>query len=769
MSISTIAAQLYTIQAKKNVPLKTAFSMLVREDLAMRFSVYNLTKLVTKSEFLATVAQTAFGERTPLQKRQDEELSRKEKSDKKFKQFTVQSIVNLNRTVALLKTITTRNSELINNLYSEIGSHRGQRRIDPRFLSSTAMRVPVMSKTVRGKLDQINKEIEQLKKVPTKVVKKTKGVAAAKKEKEKDQTNFVNAFLPMLLKYPRLMMMLGGGAATAIGLGSFAAQAYSLYNLPGAFGRVAGRLGGRAGFEDPLTEQISQFVDPAVVGIGTYTAGRMATAAAMYRRGPTAKSWAEAKEGLKARRAIERAERKFAASGGVRTPEEIDRERKAGMRARQIARNTMQARKFGRVGGVLRAFGKRLPALAVADVAITVARMSGFVSDYTMGKVSQGEYKKNMVEGYADLISTVGVTGAATVLGGVAGSALFPGVGTAVGALGGGLLGYVGSLYLEESGSMQALATKLFELIHEDKIHGVRSQEISVGDGASESSQRVSPPPAKTGTPMLASLLERGESRAFGGYTAYNQKVGNTFKAGKADLAQLSINHIIAAQSRGSYFAVGKYQIIPSTLKEAKEKLGLTGNEKFTPEIQEYIFTNYLIGDKRPAIRDYLNGTSNNLDAALLALSQEWSSVSTEYDQMKSYYAKDKASISKREAALALNYERQRRLALRGQGVDVSVMPAPMPQVPAIATTPNVTVSAPPTQEVVTTNAEQAAADVTNAQIDSQAALKVASTTHEQVARTQYQLNNHDSRLNILENQKKSRLVTNDAFETVHV
>jgi muramidase (phage lysozyme) len=767
MSISSIAAQLYTIQAKKNIPLKTAFSMLVREDLAMRFSVYNLTKIITKSEFLASVAQTAFGERTPLQKKQDEEESRKEKADGRFKQFTVQSIVNLNRTVALLKTITARNSELINNLYSELGSYRGQRRIDPRSFTASATRVPVMTKSVKGKLEQINKEIEQLKKMPTKVAPKRKGTTAAKKEKEKDQSSFINSFLPLLLKYPRLALMLGGGAATAIGLGSFAAQAYSLYNLPGAFGRVAGRFGGRPGFEDPMSEQVSQFVDPAVVGIGTYTVGRMATAAAMYRRGPTAKTWQEAREGLKARRAIERAERKFAAGGGVRTPEEIAKERKAGVRARQIARNTLQARKFGQVSGVLRGIGKRLPALAAADVAITVSRMSGFVANHTSGKMSQGEYKQNMVEGYADLISTVGIGGASTILGSLVGTALFPGVGTLGGAITGGAFGYVASLFLEESESMQALATKMFEMIHEDNTYKIR-QDVA-GVKTVEPPPKVSRPPTTPSTPILASLLERGESKAFGGYTAYNQKVGNQYKAGRADLDKLSINDILAAQSRGQYYAVGKYQLIPSTLKEAKERLGLTGNEKFTPQIQEYIFANYLIGDKRPAIRDYLNGSSDNLEAALLALAQEWASVSTEYDQMKSYYAKDKASISKREAANALRYERQRRLALKSRGVDVSVIPAPVPQVPVISTTQNATVTAPPREEMTSASDVQEASNVEDAQVNSQAALQVSAAVNQKVETTQQQINNHDSRLSIVENLTRQRIGRNDSFEGVYV
>ena len=779
MSISTIAAELYTIQAKKNVPLKTAFSMIVREDLAMRFSVYNLTKIITKSEFLATVAQTAFGKRTPIQKQQDKQQEEKEKAENDFKRFTTASIATLNRRIGLLASITERNSQLISNLYSELGAARMQRRMDPR-LFATAVKLQMPAKTVRGKLDLIEKELKVLKEQNKKQRERIRGTIASKRktkqEEKQEQKGFLDNLLPFLLKNPRLLALMAGGTTAAVSLGSFAAQAAALFNLKKSLERTAGRFQGRPGFEMsegdkflqqlglPTTEDYSKIFDTGVVGVSalTLTSGGIYAASKIRDRLRKSKMATPA-EGRIA------LQNRFTTEFRNQGYEYREAQRMAGQK---VKKTTEQIRRFKPVMNAIKGGAKFFAPIAAADVGITLSQMSGYVSDRSIGKINQEQYKAQMIEGYTDLISTIGLTSFGSILGGAAGTLATPVVGTLLGVLGGGLTGYLASIYFEDD--LQGLAKKVFELIHESGTSSAITAQGMVSQNTIDSRNRgtggqlnqVSRPPIAPSTPILSSLLERGESRAFGGYTAYNQKVGNEFKAGKADLDKLSINDIIAAQSRGQFYAVGKYQLIPSTLKEAKEKLGLTGNEKFTPQIQEHIFANYLIGDKRPAIRDYLNGSSDNLEAALLALAQEWASVSTEYDQMKSYYSKDKASISKREAAIALNYERQRRLSLRGQGIDVSVVPAPMPQVPAISTTPNATVTSPPREEpIIREDIEETSLNIQNSQVNSQAALQVSAVANEKITRVQEQLNNHDSRLNIQERNTRSNLSRNSAFE----
>ena len=136
MSIASVAQDLYTIQSKKNVSLKTAASILLREELAARFSVYNIVKIVTKSSLLATIAQAKYGKPTPEQKKQQEEEKKDKDRSVLFQRYTLSSIANLNRRVGLLANIVDRNNQLISNLYNEIGHYRGARRISPQMLSS---------------------------------------------------------------------------------------------------------------------------------------------------------------------------------------------------------------------------------------------------------------------------------------------------------------------------------------------------------------------------------------------------------------------------------------------------------------------------------------------------------------------------------------------------------------------------------------------------------------------------------------------------------
>lgn len=724
MSIAAVASQLYTIQQKKNVPLRTAFSMMVREDLAMRFSIYNLTRIITKSEFLATVAQTAFGERTPLQKKQDAAEQKKNEQEKRFKQFTAVSIGNLNRKINLLASITERNTALINGIYGELGAFRMQRRMNVNMFNARSVKIPVANKTIKGQIENINKQLEALQKTsPGLKPRGARGVTAKKtpkqKEKEVDSTLF-SQFLPFLLKNPKLLALLGTGALRAVGLGTLAAQAYSLYNLPGAVGRMGTRMSGKAAYGDDITEQTSQFVDPFITGLGSFTAMSAITGgiSMIKNRGKSKlKPMSAAKGRLDL---INKMIPRFRERGmDYRTAQRV-----AGKRAAQFTKYAAQLKKMKILNSAIGGFAKKLPAFAAADVAFEISRMSGYVADRSTGKMGEDEFKQNMTNSYAELITTVGVGGMSTILGGLAGTAMFPGVGTLAGAVGGGILGAVMALFIdEETDQVQALARKLFELIHEDKTVRPRAQAMQLEDQQTVASAPVSfdPNRIRPETPILSSLLERGESKAFGGYTAYNQKVGDGYKAGKADFSQLTINDILAAQSRGQFFAVGKYQMIPTTLKAAKENLGLTGNEKFTPQMQEHIFANYLIGDKRPAIRDYLNGKSDNLDAALLALSQEWSSVSTEYDSMKSYYAKDKANISKREAANALLYERQRRMALMEQG-----------QPPPVIGVPNAKVATPP-EELPTADVATRSQESETSQIIARAGLTTAAAVNKKV------------------------------------
>jgi hypothetical protein len=165
----------------------------------------------------------------------------------------------------------------------------------------------------------------------------------------------------------------------------------------------------------------------------------------------------------------------------------------------------------------------------------------------------------------------------------------------------------------------------------------------------------------------LFPLLVRGEAKSY-----------NTLYGGREiDLVNMTVDEVLQYQrGMGVSSAVGKYQIIRSTLTEAKKALKLSGNEKFDQQLQDRIYSEFLIGSKRRAVDDYINGRSDDLPAAQLALAQEFASFGVPYaitnnkgltvHKGESYYkgqAGNKASITPEQSAKALQEEREARLS----------------------------------------------------------------------------------------------------------
>ncbi|MFK7798137.1 MAG: peptidoglycan-binding protein [Aureispira sp.] len=152
--------------------------------------------------------------------------------------------------------------------------------------------------------------------------------------------------------------------------------------------------------------------------------------------------------------------------------------------------------------------------------------------------------------------------------------------------------------------------------------------------------------PPSTG---VSSIIQGGESGA-AGYNAYNRGTqGNTIVGpnGHRELTAMTLATVMANQaldkSHADYlFAVGKYQLIPSTLKEGVAALNLDTSLKFDVNTQELLFSGYLMDKKRPQISAYIKGTAgNSAFAAGLAAAQEWASIAVPEGHAKagrSYY-----------------------------------------------------------------------------------------------------------------------------------
>ncbi len=166
------------------------------------------------------------------------------------------------------------------------------------------------------------------------------------------------------------------------------------------------------------------------------------------------------------------------------------------------------------------------------------------------------------------------------------------------------------------------------------------------------------------GTTALSNLIGSGE----GGYNSYNRGVAGDSRT-PINLSDMTIAEIMRRQDLprndpDRLFAVGKFQIIPGTMEETVRNLGLDTSQKFTPALQERMFADYLIDEKRPAVKAYITGQSSGdagLDRAQLALAQEFASVASPRTG-RSYYDGDSggnhSSITTTQVETALNQMR---------------------------------------------------------------------------------------------------------------
>jgi hypothetical protein len=195
---------------------------------------------------------------------------------------------------------------------------------------------------------------------------------------------------------------------------------------------------------------------------------------------------------------------------------------------------------------------------------------------------------------------------------------------------------------------------------------------------------------AGVGTTLgISKAIAQGES-ANASYNAANKGTKNNKIVGvkgPINLEDMTIAEIMRRQSIkwGSsnedekLFAVGKYQMIPSTLSDAVKTLNLDTSQKFTGELQEKLFEEYLISQKRPAITNYLNSPTDDpalLYKALKALSLEWASIADPDipgGKTSHYGSGNKASLSVEQMTILL---RQDRLQLQ-KNRSKEVLPTP--------------------------------------------------------------------------------------------
>lgn len=153
--------------------------------------------------------------------------------------------------------------------------------------------------------------------------------------------------------------------------------------------------------------------------------------------------------------------------------------------------------------------------------------------------------------------------------------------------------------------------------------------------------QQPSPASPPISQSMALDALKKEIARTEGKYGDYNRgKAGDT-SIPQIDITKLTIGQIMGLQARKKIFAVGKYQMIPVTLKEAvnNKRIGLDESALFSPQNQEKLFMHLIY--KRPNLMAYIEGKSNNIDTAVNDLAKEFASLPT--TSGKGHYDGDKA------------------------------------------------------------------------------------------------------------------------------
>ena len=137
----------------------------------------------------------------------------------------------------------------------------------------------------------------------------------------------------------------------------------------------------------------------------------------------------------------------------------------------------------------------------------------------------------------------------------------------------------------------------------------------------------------------LGDLVAKYESGADANiYNRYDPNSKKYVAVRGKDLSSMSLNDIMKEQSMKSggkstnMFAVGKYQYTPDTLKDIvdrmKEQKLISGNERFTGDLQDQIFNFSIMNDKKfENLRKYLSGDVSAKKAAMLELAKEWRSL----------------------------------------------------------------------------------------------------------------------------------------------
>lgn len=148
-------------------------------------------------------------------------------------------------------------------------------------------------------------------------------------------------------------------------------------------------------------------------------------------------------------------------------------------------------------------------------------------------------------------------------------------------------------------------------------------------------------------------VCEGSLSKCYRSYIQGSSRYNKRFPLLPNDLETYSIRYIMEAQAKpknsstGKLYGVGRYAIIPITLKELVTTTKINPDSKFTPDVQDQLGLALLTPSYRKNLRNYILSNNadqvDNLEKAALEMAMIWSSLGIPYDygfrkKNQSYY-----------------------------------------------------------------------------------------------------------------------------------
>lgn len=180
-----------------------------------------------------------------------------------------------------------------------------------------------------------------------------------------------------------------------------------------------------------------------------------------------------------------------------------------------------------------------------------------------------------------------------------------------------------------------------------------------------------------TSSPVAPASLARLVASGEGSYQSFNRGYAGDSADSSIDFSKMTVGDLMTRQTLpkghpSRVFAFGRYQIVPDTMKEAVTNLGIPLNAPVTDTLQDKIFSDYLVKDKRAGIRDYITGASNDVTAATLEGAKEFASVANPVTGRSYHEGKgnNAASISAKDFSIQLNSARSNYKAAIDSGMN---------------------------------------------------------------------------------------------------